>query len=120
MNKEIFNFEKWKSFGFLDGLSEEDGMALADRFQELANFMLQNEYDGHVEVMAFPALRRAFVGGLNDKYSPRALCEKLKEASMEIAAKGGKQSFKGIDPEAEMCAIVAQYFTRDKNKKIKL
>ena len=74
------NFNQWKSFGFLDGLSEEDG----------------------------------------DKYSPRALCEKLKEASREIDAKGGKQSFKGIDPEAEMCEIVAQYFTRDKNKKIKL
>jgi len=41
----------------------------------------------------------------------------LKEVSREIDAKGGKQSFKGIDPEAEMCAIVAQYFTRDKNKK---
>lgn len=117
MEKEIFNFEKWKAFGFLDGLSEEDGIALADRFDELANFMLQNEYDGHVEVMAFPALRRAFVGGLNDKYSPRALCEKLKEASSEIAVKGGKQSFKSIDPEAEICAIVAEYFTRDKNKK---
>lgn len=115
MENEVY--KRWKSLGFLDGLSEEDGIALADRFDELANFMLQNEYDGHVEVMAFPALRRAFVGGLNDKYSPRALCEKLKESSMEIAAKGGKQSFKGMDPEAEMCAIVAKYFTRDKNKK---
>ena len=49
-----------------------------------------------------------------------AECEKLKEASREIITKGGKQSFKDMDPEAEMCAIVAQYFTRDKNKKIKL
>jgi hypothetical protein len=115
-------YKRWKSFGFLDGLTEEDGVALAERYEELGNYMLQNsdKLDEHVETLAFPALRRAFQGGLNERYSPRALCEKLKEANMEIAAKGGKQSFKGIDPEAEMCAIVAQYFTRDKNKKIKL
>lgn len=120
MKNEIY--KRWKSFGFLDGLTEEDGVALAERYEELGNYMLQNsdKLNKHVEVVAFPALRLAFVGGLNDKYSPRALCEKLKEVSREIDAKGGKQSFKGIDPEAEMCAIVAQYFRRDKNKKIKL
>ena len=120
MNNEIY--KRWKSFGFLEGLTEEDGAALAERYEELGNYMLQNSDNlgEHVETLAFPALRRAFVGGLNDKYSPRALCEKLKEASREIDTKGGKQSFKGIDPEAEICAIVAEYFTRDKNKKIKL
>lgn len=118
MEKEIFNFEKWKAFGFLDGLSEEDGIALADRFEELANFILQNEYDGHVEVMAFPALRRAFQRGLNEKYSPRALCEKIKkEYDDEVRKIKDKVPFNNIDAEAEYCAIVADYFSRDNKRK---
>lgn len=111
-------YKRWKSFGFLEGLAEEDGAALAERYEELGNYMLQNsdKLDEHVTITAFPALRLAFVRGLNDKYSPRALCEKLKEASREIDAKGRKQSFKSIDPDAQMCAIAAEYFSSDKNK----
>lgn len=118
MNQEIYN--KWKSIGFLEGLPEKDGAALAEKFEELANFMLQNEYNDHVEIMAFPTLRRAFVGGLNEKYSPRELCEKLKSEYTLFETKGCKEYFRKIDLEGEVCVAVTQYFTRDKNKKITL
>ena len=115
-------YERWKSFGFLEGLTEEDGVALAERYEELGNYMLQNSdnLDEHVEIMAFPTLRRAFVGGLNEKYSPRELCEKLKSEYTLFETKGCKEYFRKIDLEGEVCVAVTQYFTRDKNKKITL
>lgn len=112
-------YKRWKSFGFLDGLTEEVGVALAERYEELGNYMLQNsdKLDEHVETLAFPALRRAFQGGLNERYSPRALCEKIKKEYDQEIPKIREKSMTNIDAEAEYCAIVADYFSRDNKRK---
>lgn len=118
MENEVY--KRWKSFGFLEGLTEEDGVALAERYEELGNYMLQNSDNlgEHVETLAFPALRRAFQRGLNEKYSPRALCEKIKkEYDDEVRKIKDKAPFNNIDAEAEYCAIVADYFSRDNKRK---
>lgn len=111
-------YERWKAFGFLAGLDDEDAHALAERFEELAEFLLTSDYgnDEHVAVLAFPVLRRSFTKGLNDKYSPGALCEKIKKDYNQIEKIKAK-SMTNIDAEAEFAGILSDYFSRDKNGK---
>jgi hypothetical protein len=110
-------YKRWKSFGFLEGLTEEDGVALAERYEELGNHMLQNsdKLDEHVQTLAFPVLRRAFMRGLNEKYSPRALCEKIKKEYDQEVRKIKEKSMTNIDAEAEYAVIISEYFSRNKN-----
>ena len=118
IQNEVYN--RWKSFGLLEGLDDEGAHALAERYEELGNYILQNSDNlgEHVETLAFPILRRAFQGGLNEKYSPRALCKKIKkEYAQETQKIKNKATFKTIDVDAEYCALVADYFSRNKNKK---
>lgn len=118
MKNEVYN--KWKTFGLLEGLNDGDAHALAERYEELGNYMLQNASDlnEHVVVLGFPALRRAFQQGLNEKYSPRTLCEKIKKEYDREVQKIQSKAFVSVDAEAEYCAIIADYFSRNKNSRL--
>ena len=114
-------YDKWKSFGFLRGLDDEEAHALAEKYEELGQFMSQNvdNLKDSVLTIAFPVLRRAFTRGLNEKYSPRAVCEKIKneyeEGVRELKMKNpGNPKF---DAEAEFADEVAKYFSINKNEK---
>lgn len=121
-------YKRWEALGFLTGLDENQAVGLAEEFQKLAEYMQLNLAGGtvnsvfgkmneNVQVLAFPALRRAFVRGLNEKYSPRALCEKIKNEYDQEVRKIKEKSMTNIDAEAEYCAIVADYFSRDNKRK---
>ena len=125
MENEVY--KRWKMLGLVEGLSEEEGVELANRYEELANFLINSaknskivSSDGDsVAVLAFPILRQAFKnGGLNEKYSPVALCDKLisdfKKESDSLKSKMiGKK-----DATAEVCAKFADYFSKNnKNNK---
>lgn len=110
-------YKRWKSLGFLEGLDENQAVGLAEKFEELGNYMLLNidKLDEHVQTLAFPVLRRAFVRGLNEKYSPRALCEKIKKEYDQEVRKIREKSMTNIDAEAEYAVIISEYFSRNKN-----
>lgn len=115
MENEVY--KRWKSLGFLDGLDENQAVGLAEKFEELAHYMLLNidKLDEHVQTLAFPVLRRAFVRGLNEKYSPMALCEKIKKEYDQEVRKIKEKSMHKVDAEAEYAIILSEYFSRNKN-----
>lgn len=128
MENEVY--KRWKMLGLVEGLSEKDGIELANRYEELANYLINStknskivSSDGDsVSVLAFPILRRAFQnGGLNEKYSPVALCDKLiNEFKKESDSLKSKMIGKG-DATAEACAKFADYFSKNnKNNKPRL
>lgn len=115
MQNDVYN--TWKMLGFLEGLDENQAVGLAEKFEELGQYMQLNidSLNEHVQVLAFPVLRRAFVRGLNEKYSPRALCEKIKKEYDQEVRKIKEKSMTNIDAEAEYAVIISEYFSRNKN-----
>jgi len=115
--KEIY--ERWNSLGLLFGLTEEKAFSLAEKYEELAKYILDNKdkIDEKTQVIAFPTLRRAFQRGLNEKYSPRALCEKIKNEYEQEVRKIKEKSMGNVDAEAEYCTNLADYFSRDNKRK---
>lgn len=110
-------YKRWKSLGFLEGLDENQAIGLADKFEELAQYMQLNidNLNEHAQTLAFPVLRRAFVRGLNEKYSPRALCEKIKNEYDQEVRKINEKSMHKVDAEAEYAVMLSEYFSRNKN-----
>ena len=110
-------YKRWKDLGFLDGLDENQAVGLSEKFEELTNYMLLNidKLDEHVQTIAFPVLRRAFMRGLNEKYSPRALCEKIKKEYDQEVRKIKEKSMTNVDAEAEYAVVLSEYFSRNKN-----
>lgn len=124
-------YEMWKSFGFLDGLPEAVAIGLSEKYQELADFLstydksnlvIGGREDYSINVVAFPILRKAYINGLNERYSPFALCETIEKAfndclNKEVHLKSALE----IDPMPNICDKIAEYFSRnDKNSKPKL
>lgn len=119
-------YKRWKNLGFLEGLNENQAVGLAEEFEKLARYMQLNingdtvssVFSGinqNVMVLAFPILRRAYVRGLNEKYSPRALCEKIANEYDKEVRKIWERSMGNIDAEAEFASKVSKYFSRNKN-----
>ena len=110
-------YKKWKGLGFLEGLDEDQSVGLADKFEELAQYMLLNfdNIDEHTQTLAFPVLRRAFVRGLNEKYSPMALCNKIRDEYDQEVRKIKEKSIHKVDAEAEYAVMLCEYFSRNKN-----
>lgn len=124
-------YEIWKSFGFLEGLPEAVAIGLSEKYQELADFLSTYEKsdlvigereEDSISVVAFPILRKAYINGLNERYSPFALCETIEKAfndclNKEVHLKSALE----IDPMPNICDEIAKYFSRnDKNSKPKL
>lgn len=124
-------YEMWKSFGFLEGLPEAVAIGLSEKYQELADFLstydksnlvIGGREDYSINVVAFPILRKAYINGLNERYSPIALCETIEKTFNDFLNKEAhfKSAFK-IDPMPNICDKIAEYFSRnDKNSKPKL
>jgi len=52
-------FEKWKSYGLLEGLDLIQAIELSETFEMVANRIICNEeYYSKIDVLAFPPLRR--------------------------------------------------------------
>ena len=119
MKNEIYF--KWNSFGFLEGLEEKNALVLAEKFEELTNFILKNDRYKENEIItvySYCILRGAFENGLNEKYSPHALCEKIEKEFSKISYSNNTFD---KDNEIEICNDIIHYFSRnDKNKKPKL
>lgn len=125
-------YEMWKSFGFLDGLPEAVAIGLSEKYQELADFLstydksnlvIGGREDYSINVVAFPILRKAYINGLNERYSPIALCEKIEKTFNDCLNKEivHLKSALEIDPMPNICDKIAEYFSRnDKNSKPKL
>ena len=121
-------YEIWKSFGFLEGLPEAIAIGLSEKYQELADFLSTYEKsdlvigereEDSISVVAFPILRKAYINGLNERYSPIALCETIEKTFNDCLNKeiGHLKSTLEID----LCDKIAEYFSRnDKNSKPKL
>ena len=119
-------YKRWKALGLLDWLDESKAVGLAEEYEKLAEYLQLNVNTNTLEdmfgnikndiyVIAFPVLRRAFTMGLNEKYSPRALCEKIKNEFDQEVRKIREKSMTNIDAEAEAAAEFAKYFSRNKN-----
>lgn len=117
--KEII--KRWEDLGFLAGLDEDTTIKVALKMDNVAHYLIGagGDYPESVSIIAFPAVRRIFqhYGGPNDKYSPMALCDKIREGLRDAY---NSQKYKNVDVEAEVCAMVSEYFGKNKNNKPKL
>lgn len=116
------NYTIWKHLGFLEGLPENVAIGLSKKYQELAEFLVT--YDktdlvvGEVDkdtigVLAFPILRKAYKNGLNERYSPIALCEMIEKTFNDCLYYKSALEKYGIDPTPNICAEIAKYFSRN-------
>ena len=117
--KEII--KRWEDLGFLAGLDEDTTIKVALEMDNVAHYLIGvgDDYPGSVSIIAFPTVRRIFqyYGGPNDKYNPMALCDKIRE---ELRDAYNSQKYKNVDVDAEVCAIVSEYFGKNENSKPKL
>lgn len=129
MKNEIY--EIWKSFGMLEGLPEAVAIGLSEKYQELAEFLstydkcnlvVGEREEDTIGVVAFPILRKAYQDGLNERYSPIALCETIEKTFNDcLHIKSAFKKYGIIDPIPDICTEIAKYFSRnDKNSKPKL
>lgn len=94
----------WKQSGLLDGLSEEDSIALAMKLEEAAQFLLSMNYElsSKVEVIFLPIIARCF-----HKY--KHLVKSIKDAFIFVNSRLHylDKAITGVDVEAEFCDLMA-------------
>ena len=111
-NDEILNY--WKNIGFLDDLTDEDSMNVAKLMNDMAIFLMESgdKYTTvNIPVLVFPMIRRAYRGGISDKYTPERMCDLIEHTFMPFAnciETWGDD----IDVEAEYCAAFSQVFSK--------
>jgi len=127
-------FEKWNEFGFVHGLSEEDGRKLSLLYEEAAEkLMASDEYKDNDQLgtVLFPCVRRiySYIAGLvEDNYISRQYKNfpEMQEKAFALLKVDdilkdlnvfskyfmifGELYLKNIDHEAEMCCLFSSNF----------
>ena len=110
--------ERWKSLGLLDGLDENKSLLVAEKYQEMAEFLLssitENEIDKALVVCAFPIVRLLFKDGANNVkgYSPQKVKEEFSKRYYKVKE---KCKTKNIDLESALCAEIYSVFKNSNN-----
>ena len=110
-DEEIFSF--WNNLGFLNGLNDKDAKNVAKLMEDMAVYLLDSEgkYKLQViETIVFPMIRRAYRGGISDKYTPERMCDLIEHTFVPFT-NSLKTWGDDVDIEAEYCAAFSSVFS---------
>jgi len=109
-------YQKWKDYGFLDNLSEEQSIELADGFEYLESILKAHGHTDYICTIAFPVLRRVFTTRPNIELSEEFILEILKNLKEYVNTDMYKKSLKEgaslstIDSEAELLVLFVKTY----------
>lgn len=116
---EITDF--WcRKMGFTDGMEEDKKTPMAELFEKLARFCIENKIENDFNVVAFPILRIAFNEQRYENYDMSLLYD-IYDTFYQPLLKlftDNSEKFNMKDPQAEVVSILAIFYkniTKNKN-----